>query len=663
MSEKKRAANAGDAAVLSAGQASDVPRDAFRQILDAMDDVVIVADENGGIRYACPFAARTTGYSAGEIYRLGRAAKLFTQDPAEHLPVEPHARVSNVPARLVAKSGSEIDVLATVSRADIDGPCLLYVARCVSDFDLSAELLDRIFRFSGNAIVIVHPTERTIVRCSPATESVLGYAPSELIGRSTQVIHLDEESFHAFGRVSAEGIRSHGVFQGEYPLRHRLGHRIEAEINTVPIAAAGQRASGYVSIIADISARRNAEDAVSMFHDVVQETAACERIEDALVPVLRSIALKSHWSVGEAWARHRGRDGEYRRVAAYAADAQARHYIDVTAGQASASPGSIVAEAHQSKRPVLTTRGRPNQGNAAANDPQPAGHGYGAECAIPLVIGGNVNIVLTFLMENVHENSGYWLEAVAAASAPLAALIERVSSETELRQRESDLRKSREMLRNLARRVDQLREDERKEIARELHDQMGSDLTSLKFDLQFLREQTLASNEVAGEYLDSAERVVASMAGNLRDLATRLRPAILDVYGLPAGIEWLAQDFRNRSKCTMRIEIDEKDPGLDERQTTALFRICQESLTNVLRHAKADYVSVSLQTSDGNVTLVVEDDGKGIDESFLRSSQRLGIIGMQERARSVGAKMTIAGRAAGGTRITVTVPATRSLGE
>ncbi len=655
MSEQERAASNGDG--MSAEHDISVSRDAFRQIVEAMDDAIIVADDRGGIRYASPYFIRATGYAAGEVQSLGKAGSLFTQDPAEHLPPEPGARVSNVPTRLVAKDGNEIDVLATVSRADIGGSCLLYVARSISEFDLSAELLDRIFRFSGNAIIIVHPTERTVVRCSAATESVLGYTPAELIGKSTRAIHLDEESFRAFGRTSAERIQSHGVFQGEYPLRHRNGHRIEAEINTVPIAAPGESGRGYVSIIADVSARRNAEDAVAMIHDVVQETAGCERIEDALVPVLRSIALKSHWSVGEAWVRDKA-DGQYRRVAAYAGDAQAQHYIGATAGPALASAGgSIVAEAHKSKRTILTAREGTNRSVAQASGPGSGDDGYRAECAIPLVIGGNVNIVLTFLMDNMHENSGYWLEAVAAASVPLAALIERLSSETELRRRESELRKSREMLRNLARRIDQLREDERKAIARELHDQMGSDLTSLKFDLQFLREQTAAANEIAVSYLDSAERVVASMAGNLRDLATRLRPAILDVYGLPAGIEWLARDFEKRSQCTMRIEIDDKDPGLDERQTIALFRICQESLTNVLRHARADHVSVSLQTVGGNIQLVVEDNGKGIDETFLRSSQRLGIIGMQERARSVGAKMTITGRANGGTRITVTVPA------
>jgi len=540
MSEQKITTSKGNTAISSAEQAVGVSRNAFRQILEVMDEAVIVANEDGSLRYVCPYIARTTGYAADELLRLGNAASLFAHDPAEHLLHEPGASVSNVPAHLVARDGIEIDVLATVSRTDIDGPCLLYVAR--------------------------------------------------------------------------------------------------------PIAG--------------VSARRNAEDAVTMIHDFVQETARCERIEDALIPVLRSIALKSHWSVGEAWVRAKGHDGEYRRVAAYAADAQARRYIDVTAGPASASPdGSIVAEAHESKRPVLNARGGLNRNYAQANDPGLTGHGYGAECAIPLVIGGDVNIVLTFLMETMHENSGYWLEAVAAASVPLAALIERLSSETELRQRECELRKSREMLRNLARRIDQLREDERKEIARELHDQMGSDLTSLKFDLQFLREQTVSTDEIAGKYLDSAERVVTSMAASLRDLATRLRPAILDVYGLPAGIEWLARDFKNRSQCTTCIEIDDRDPGLDERQTTALFRICQESLTNVLRHARADSVRVSLQKCDGNVQLVVEDDGKGMDESFLRSSQRLGIIGMQERARSVGATMAIAGRAGGGNRITVSVPA------
>jgi signal transduction histidine kinase len=139
-------------------------------------------------------------------------------------------------------------------------------------------------------------------------------------------------------------------------------------------------------------------------------------------------------------------------------------------------------------------------------------------------------------------------------------------------------------------------------------------------------------------------------------MATRLRPAILDVYGLAAGIEWLLNDFERRSGCAVTATLADSDPAPDETSVTVLFRICQEALTNILRHAAATRVSVHLGTDNGNVVLTIDDDGKGIDDSALRTSQRLGIVGMRERARAIGGRLRITERKDGGTCVRVTVP-------
>lgn len=231
--------------------------------------------------------------------------------------------------------------------------------------------------------------------------------------------------------------------------------------------------------------------------------------------------------------------------------------------------------------------------------------------------------------------------------------------ESRVRERTGKLLDSREQLRQLTRRLDRLGEIERKRISRELHDQLGSDLTGLKIDLQAVRKRLPPEDAASAERLDAVLALVDSMYLNLRELAAQLRPAILDQFGLVAGIEWLVAEFRKRTggECTAAIE----DPGLppDDLRDTVLFRICQESLTNVLKHAEASRVTVSLGVSDGVLRLVVEDDGRGTSESVAGSRDKLGIVGMRERAFSIGGEAVMEARPGGGTRVRVEVPLTQ----
>ncbi|MDZ7643131.1 MAG: sensor histidine kinase [Woeseiaceae bacterium] len=282
---------------------------------------------------------------------------------------------------------------------------------------------------------------------------------------------------------------------------------------------------------------------------------------------------------------------------------------------------------------------------------------------MPLVVSDSVTAVLVFLAKRFDPRSATWLTAIDAALAPLGALVERMATEARLRQKEAEARASRESLRQLSQRTEGLLEAERKQIARELHDQMGSDLTSIKIELQIAREDALgAAAGDAVEHIDAACTLVDSMAGSMRALATRLRPAVLDVYGLPAAIEWLAEQFGSRSSCEIVVEVDEGNSRLSDTQATVLFRICQEALTNVLRHADATRVLVALRATDGHVELRIVDNGRGLDESRLRSSQRLGVIGMRERAKAAGGRLQIVSPPSGGTEVRVVLKPDPSAG-
>jgi signal transduction histidine kinase len=208
----------------------------------------------------------------------------------------------------------------------------------------------------------------------------------------------------------------------------------------------------------------------------------------------------------------------------------------------------------------------------------------------------------------------------------------------------------------LTRRLDQLAESERKSISRELHDQMGSDLTSLKIDLQAIQKAIPTASEESAQRAATALALVDSMYVSFRQIASRLRPSVLDDCGLSAGIEWLADEFEKRADCKCIIDIADIDVPVDELRDTALFRICQESLTNVLKHAKASNVEISLAATDRTIELVVVDDGVGEQRGQAMSQQHLGVIGMQERANAVGGEATVETGAKGGTRVRVIVP-------
>jgi signal transduction histidine kinase len=145
---------------------------------------------------------------------------------------------------------------------------------------------------------------------------------------------------------------------------------------------------------------------------------------------------------------------------------------------------------------------------------------------------------------------------------------------------------------------------------------------------------------------------------SVRRISTELRPAILDAVGLVAAVEWAAGEFATRTGTKCQLDLPQDDVVIDEDRATALFRIFQETLTNVARHANASEVNVRLADEDGNLTLKVHDNGKGVSEEQLSAGSSLGILGMRERALLLGGELTIAGALGAGTTVRVRIPET-----
>jgi PAS domain S-box-containing protein len=226
---------------------------------------------------------------------------------------------------------------------------------------------------------------------------------------------------------------------------------------------------------------------------------------------------------------------------------------------------------------------------------------------------------------------------------------------------EDELRASREQLRALAAHLQSVREEERKRIARELHDELGQSLTGFKMDLVWLRNRLQAADPSLDrtpllEKIATMTGLLDGVAVLMRKLCTELRPGVLDDLGLTAAIEWLAREYQKRTgiQCDLKLETD--DLTVDPEHSTALFRILQELLTNVARHAQATRVTVLLKGSPTQLLMEVEDNGRGIKEPEKAGAKSLGLVGLRERAFILGGEVQIEGAPGKGTRVRVTMP-------
>ncbi|HQI83452.1 MAG TPA: sensor histidine kinase [Anaerolineae bacterium] len=226
---------------------------------------------------------------------------------------------------------------------------------------------------------------------------------------------------------------------------------------------------------------------------------------------------------------------------------------------------------------------------------------------------------------------------------------------TERKRAEQELAQSREQLRSLTEYLQTAREQERATIAREIHDEFGQALTALKMDIAWLKRHL----DAPAQWPDKIETILGLVDDTIRTvrrIATQLRPGLLDDLGLAAAIEWQTQDFARRTGLAHTLNLGDHDLDLDPDLATALFRIVQESLTNVARHAEATYVEVVLDDQPALLTLLVHDDGKGIAPEDMSDAHSLGLMGMRERARVWGGEVTITGAPERGTTVTVRIP-------
>jgi PAS domain S-box-containing protein len=232
---------------------------------------------------------------------------------------------------------------------------------------------------------------------------------------------------------------------------------------------------------------------------------------------------------------------------------------------------------------------------------------------------------------------------------------------TEGKRAEDQIKATSEQLRALSASLQSAREEEGTRIAREIHDELGGALTSLKWDLESLDKVISESGDqsklqVLREKIKAMLCLSETTIRAVRRISSELRPYILDDLGLAEAIEWQAQQFHARTGITCNCDCSLESISLNHEQSTVVFRILQEALTNILRHAQATRVDIAMKEEPGVFVLRISDNGRGITEDDKSRLQSLGLLGMQERAHLIGAEIDITGLEGQGTVVTLRVP-------
>ena len=221
---------------------------------------------------------------------------------------------------------------------------------------------------------------------------------------------------------------------------------------------------------------------------------------------------------------------------------------------------------------------------------------------------------------------------------------------------EENLKKSHEELRELATYLEKIRESERTHMAREIHDELGQQLTGLKMDISWLNKKIQSQDEEVNTKIKDTIKLIDKTVVTVRRIATQLRPSILDDLGLIPAMEWQSEEFQKRAEIKSIFGSNVSNVEVKPEIATGVFRIYQECLTNVLRHAQASEVKSFLNIKNNRLELEITDNGKGFNIEEIEHKKTLGLVGMKERSFLLGGQYEITGKPGIGTSVKISVP-------
>jgi PAS domain S-box-containing protein len=480
----------------------------------------------------------------------------------------------------------------------------------------SQQLLEKVFASLDDAVFVIDPSTRTIVAGNAAAARIFGYTESEMLGRNTEFLHVDRAMYEQFGAQLFPALNAHGRFHTEYQMRRKDGSTFFTENVVTEIVDDSGRRTGVVSVMGDITARKRAEEAL--------------RASAINLARTQRIGKLGSWEwdiVGNSltWS-----DEVYR---IWGVDQDFALTFENIAGMI-----------HPDDREL----------NARNVQELLASRDYG-DFEFRIICPDQSVKQIYQNIEVTRAPSGQPLKTFGI----MQDITARKRAEEERERLFQEVQHGREQLQALSRRLVEVQETERRFIARELHDEVGQILTGLKLSLEItshLPADTLRAR------LSDAQSLVEQLMEQVQGLSLDLRPTMLDDLGLLPALLWLTKRFADRTGVRVHLE----HAGLDRRFApeieTAAYRITQEALTNVARHAGIEEATTRLWVTQDTLNVQIEDRGQGFHVQAARdAATSSGLSGMRERAAALGGNLTIESTPGVGTRVDLQVPLSGTL--
>lgn len=498
---------------------------------------------------------------------------------------------------------------------------------------------------SNDPIIGVTPQGR-VTRWSSAAEKLCGHTLGDIRGKhfSQLILRIRQKEWkHILARMRRGG----SARQVETVCVRKDGGEVPASLSAFPTADADGRVTGGVIVIRDITRRlrvretllrRNRE--LLTFHRLSQIVLSPRTLEESYADVVKEIRMATGFPIAAiAIPDDALRKVVFRGLTGLPDRSSLEFPLDDTLAGTVIRSGKPLVESHVLDHPEYRSKVlRRLRAQTFVGFPMKTGRR----------IIGCLNLLHTESIP-VSEETQRWIEGLANYVAAL----------TERKRAEEELRSSREQLRELSRRTRSAIEEERKRIAREIHDELGQELSLAQLELGFIRERLPSTQKDLVKKTKSITKLIDAAIKSVQKISTSLRPTLLDNLGLGAAAEWAVGDFQKRTRIRCRISVDPPDVAVDPERSTALFRILQEALTNVVRHARATKVDVRLALRNDDVQLRVRDNGKGIPAGRIDDPKSAGLAGMRERVLPWEGSVTFNGKPGKGTEVVVTVPLER----
>jgi PAS domain S-box-containing protein len=577
--------------------------------------------------------------------------------------------------RYIHKNGSIVYAHVELSLIrDPDGKPLHYVAS-IQDYT-ARQNAEAHIRFQAELLsavqqaIIATDVHGTVTYWNPQAEALYGWLAGEALGRNIIDLSVTPGQAEVAGEIMA-ALAQGKVWVGEFDVQRRDGSTFPAEVADSPVIDDAGHVIGIIGISQDITERRRRQQNERMLAEIGQLLVQSLSIEQRIASLAELFVEQFAEVCTILLVDEAGKMVHFK--AAHHNPALQPELLELSQYTPQSNPATATAQALRTGQPVFMPVVTQDFKQTTAANPRHAALreklGFHSMITLPIIARGNIlgsmTVARSAALPRFHEHDFTFLQEVSRRAAlyldnaRLYMQTQAMNAELEQRVllRTAALQESQMQLRQLTARVQTTREDERRRVAREVHDVIGQLLTSLKMEAGWLdlRLQE-AESPLAGrtrrmiELLDSAFQSV-------RQIATDLRPTLLDDLGLIAAMEWQMEDFQTRTGIACRFESTLDKARLNMEASTALFRILQEALTNVARHAGATRVGVIVEEDRrGWLVLQIKDNGRGITEDEMRQTQSLGLVGMRERIHLLGGEIRINGKVGAGTTIDVRVP-------